>query len=399
MPTGEQETPYKDLDYEAILNMDYGYRTEATIAQNAKDIAREHNLDELSVKEELDRINQFQQKDKETREEEIVEQKEQEKNQEVGQVDKKIEESTQSIQKPLIIEQLEKEIQQWEKTQEIETNKNHSPSPKEKIEIAQNTITELNNNSPLVKEAIETELSKQTFQEEINELLIEKEYRNNQAINPQNQENTTNPLDKINSQETRTEENKFTNLSDEELEEKIKELEAKRGQEEEHLKEIVMQFTPKDIAELLQQLYKLDKSLSQIIETEQTKQLAESENKMREFQKLLEKDKLEALTKIVGDISDKYIQLQSEKEQILESKKEYEALNQLMENKEKPEIIQERIQRIHKELPNFKKDYPNTIKKATEYPKEYEKSQSKPQEKGISYNEAVYKETYKYKIF
>ncbi len=55
-----------------------------------------------------------------------------------------------------------------------------------------------------------------------------------------------------------------------------------------------------------------------------------------------------------------------------------------MENKEKPEIIQERIQRIHKELPNFKKDYPNTIKKATEYPKEYEKSQSKPQEKGIS---------------
>lgn len=132
MPTGEQETPYKDLDYEAILNMDYGYRTEATIAQNAKDIAREHNLDELSVKEELDRINQFQQKDKETREEEIVEQKEQEKNQEVGQVDKKIEESTQSIQKPLIIEQLEKEIQQWEKTQEIETNKNHSPSPKEK---------------------------------------------------------------------------------------------------------------------------------------------------------------------------------------------------------------------------------------------------------------------------
>ncbi|TLE15954.1 hypothetical protein LS72_005185 [Helicobacter apodemus] len=384
MPTGEQETPYKDLDYEAILNMDYGYRTEATIAQNAKDIAREHNLDELSVKEELDRINQFQQKDKETREEEIVEQKEQEKNQEVGQVDKKIEESTQSIQKPLIIEQLEKEIQQWEKTQEIETNKNHSPSPKEKIEIAQNTITELNNNSPLVKEAIETELSKQTFQEEINELLIEKEYRNNQAINPQNQENTTNPLDKINSQETRTEENKFTNLSDEELEEKIKELEAKRGQEEEHLKEIVMQFTPKDIAELLQQLYKLDKSLSQIIETEQTKQLAESENKMREFQKLLEKDKLEALTKIVGDISDKYIQLQSEKEQILESKKEYEALNQLMENKEKPEIIQERIQRIHKELPNFKKDYPNTIKKATEYPKEYEKSQSKPQEKGIS---------------
>ncbi len=385
MPTGEQETPYKDLDYEAILNMDYGYRTEATIAQNAKDIAREHNLDELSVKEELDRINQFQQKDKETREEEIVEQKEQEKNQEVGQVDKKIEESTQSIQKPLIIEQLEKEIQQWEKeTQEIKSNKNHSPSPKEKIEIAQNTITELKNNSPLVKEAIETELSKQTFQEEINELLIEKERRNNQTINPQNQENTTNPLDKINSQETRTEENKFANLSDEELEEKIKELEAKRGQEEEHLKEIVMQFTPKDIAELLQQLYKLDKSLSQIIETEQTKQLAESENKMREFQKLLEKDKLEALTKIVGDISDKYIQLQSEKEQILESKKEYEALNQLMENKEKPEIIQERIQRIHKELPNFKKDYPNTIKKATEYPKEYEKSQSKPQEKGIS---------------
>ncbi len=348
MPTGEQETPYKDLDYEAILNMDYGYRTEATIAQNAKDIAREHNLDELSVKEELDRINQFQQKDKETREEEIVEQKEQEKNQEVGQVDKKIEESTQSIQKPLIIEQLEKEIQQWEKTQEIETNKNHSPSPKEKIEIAQNTITELNNNSPLVKEAIETELSKQTFQEEINELLIEKEYRNNQAINPQNQENTTNPLDKINSQETRTEENKFTNLSDEELEEKIKELEAKRGQEEEHLKEIVMQFTPKDIAELLQQLYKLDKSLSQIIETEQTKQLAESENKMREFQKLLEKDKLEALTKIVGDISDKYIQLQSEKEQILESKKSMKLLTNLW--------------KIKRNQKSFKREYKESIK-------------------------------------
>ena len=49
---------YDDINYEAILNADYGYRTEETIAQNAKDIAKEHHLDEVEVKEELDKINQ-----------------------------------------------------------------------------------------------------------------------------------------------------------------------------------------------------------------------------------------------------------------------------------------------------------------------------------------------------
>lgn len=261
----EQETPYyEDLDYEAILNADYGYRTEETIAQNAKDIAREHHLDEANVKEELDRINQSQ-KEQESKEEKLAKQKEQERNQEMEQAKEKesiiessLEVKNENIQESLsvslAIQELQEDIQQLEKeAQGREINKGNSPSPKEKIEIAQNTITEFNHNSPLVKEAVETELSRKAFQEEINELLIEKERRSNQEINSQSQENTAKPLNAVeeargsNLQE-KTEENKFANLSDEELQEKIKELEAKREQEEEHLKEIITQFEPKDIA-------------------------------------------------------------------------------------------------------------------------------------------------------
>ena len=44
-----QEAYYDDINYEAILNADYGYRTEETIAQNAKDIAKEHNLRQSSI--------------------------------------------------------------------------------------------------------------------------------------------------------------------------------------------------------------------------------------------------------------------------------------------------------------------------------------------------------------
>ena len=83
---------------------------------------------------------------------------------------------------------------------------------------------------------------------------------------------------------------------------------------------------PKDIAELLQQLYKMDKALAELIGTHQDLKLAESERKMREFEELLQRDKIQALTQIVSDISDKYIQLQGEKANILDSKKEYEAL-------------------------------------------------------------------------
>ena len=83
---------------------------------------------------------------------------------------------------------------------------------------------------------------------------------------------------------------------------------------------------PKDIAELLQQLYKMDKALAELIGTNQDLKLAESERKMREFEELLQRDKIQALTQIVSDISDKYIQLQGEKANILDSKKEYEAL-------------------------------------------------------------------------
>ena len=55
-----QEAYYDDINYEAILNADYGYRTGETIAQSAKDIAKEHQLDEIQVKKELDRINKKQ---------------------------------------------------------------------------------------------------------------------------------------------------------------------------------------------------------------------------------------------------------------------------------------------------------------------------------------------------
>ena len=78
---------------------------------------------------------------------------------------------------------------------------------------------------------------------------------------------------------------------------------------------------PKDIAELLQQLYKMDKALAELIGTHQDLKLAESERKMREFEELLQRDKIQALTQIVSDISDKYIQLQGDKADILDSKK------------------------------------------------------------------------------
>lgn len=60
----------------------------------------------------------------------------------------------------------------------------------------------------------------------------------------------------------------------------------------------------------MQQLYKMDKALAELIGTNQDLKLAESERKMREFEELLQRDKIQALTKIVSDISDKYIQLQ-----------------------------------------------------------------------------------------
>lgn len=60
----------------------------------------------------------------------------------------------------------------------------------------------------------------------------------------------------------------------------------------------------------MQQLYKIDKALAELIGTNQDLKLAESERKMREFEELLQRDKIQAITKIVSDMSDKYIQLQ-----------------------------------------------------------------------------------------
>lgn len=126
-------------------------------------------------------------------------------------------------------------------------------SPKDKLDIADNTIKEFNSNRPLVKEAIETDLNIKAYSQDIDELLLEKE-RRKQSPN----------------------------------------------------QEIPNQ--PKDIAELLQQLYKMDKALAELIGTHQDLKLAESERKMREFEGLLQRDKIQALTQIVSDISDKYIQ-------------------------------------------------------------------------------------------
>lgn len=139
-------------------------------------------------------------------------------------------------------------------------------SPKDKLDIADNTIKEFNSNRPLVKEAIETDLNIKAYSQDIDELLLEKE-RRKQSPN----------------------------------------------------QEIPNQ--PKDIAELLQQLYKMDKALAELIGTHQDLKLAESERKMREFEELLQRDKIQALTQIVSDISDKYIQLQGDKADILDSKK------------------------------------------------------------------------------
>lgn len=185
-------------------------------------------------------------------------------------------------------------------------------SPKDKLDIADNTIKEFNSNRPLVKEAIETDLNIKAYSQDIDELLLEKE-RRKQSPN----------------------------------------------------QEIPNQ--PKDIAELLQQLYKMDKALAELIGTHQDLKLAESERKMREFEGLLQRDKIQALTQIVSDISDKYIQSQGEKANILDSKKEYEALNQLMDKNEKPEIIKDKMEKINQKFPNFSKDYPITTKRAQEY--------------------------------
>lgn len=187
-------------------------------------------------------------------------------------------------------------------------------SPKDKLDIADNTIKEFNSNRPLVKEAIETDLNIKAYSQDIDELLLEKE-RRKQSPN----------------------------------------------------QEIPNQ--PKDIAELLQQLYKMDKALAELIGTHQDLKLAESERKMREFEELLQRDKIQALTQIVSDISDKYIQLQGEKANILDSKKEYEALNQLIDKNEKPEIIKDKMEKINQKFPNFSKDYPTTTKRANEYAK------------------------------
>ena len=340
-----QEAYYDDINYEAILNADYGYRTEETIAQSAKDIAKEHQLDEIQVKEELDRINQKQKEQENSLEshlhslENALENtpekslgnanhlENQPTNQAENQIDnlrnldnlKSIGESLnienpkieESLQVAMALRETQKNLQEAKeevKNRGIENNL----SPKDKLDIADNTIKEFNSNRPLVKEAIETDLNIKAYSQDIDELLLEKE-RRKQSPN----------------------------------------------------QEIPNQ--PKDISELLQQLYKMDKALAELIGTHQDLKLAESERKMREFEELLQRDKIQALTQIVSDISDKYIQLQGEKANILDSKKEYEALNQLMDKNEKPEIIKDKMEKINQKFPNFSKDYPITTKRAQEY--------------------------------
>lgn len=340
-----QEAYYDDINYEAILNADYGYRTEETIAQSAKDIAKEHQLDEIQVKEELDRINQKQKEQENSLEshlhslENALENtpekslwnanhlENQPTNQAENQIDnlrnldnlKSIGESLnienpkieESLQVAMALRETQKNLQEAKeevKNRGIENNL----SPKDKLDIADNTIKEFNSNRPLVKEAIETDLNIKAYSQDIDELLLEKE-RRKQSPN----------------------------------------------------QEIPNQ--PKDIAELLQQLYKMDKALAELIGMHQDLKLAESERKMREFEELLQRDKIQALTQIVSDISDKYIQLQGEKANILDSKKEYEALNQLMDKNEKPEIIKDKMEKINQKFPNFSKDYPITTKRAQEY--------------------------------
>ena len=227
-----------------------------------------------------------------------------------------------------------------------------------------------------MKEAIESDLTIKAYDEEINELLIEQARR--KQAEPQIQEQTqeaqaqSNAIPNITATKdsnNANEENKFANLTDEQLEEKIEKLKEQRESEQEHLKELITDFEPKDIAELLQQLYKMDKALAELIGTHQDLKLAESERKIREFEALLQKDKMQALTQIVSDISDKYIKLQDEKEKMLESKKEYENLNALMAKNEKPEIIKDKMEKINQKFPNFSKDYPTTTKRANEYAK------------------------------
>ena len=342
-----QEAYYDDINYEAILNADYGYRTEETIAQSAKDIAKEHQLDEIQVKKELDRINQKQKEQENSLEshlhslENALENtpekslgnanhlENQPTNQAENQIDnlrnldnlKSIGESLnienpkieESLQVAMALRETQKNLQEAKeevKNRGIENNL----SPKDKLDIADNTIKEFNSNRPLVKETIETDLNIKVYSQDVDELLLEKE-RRKQSPN----------------------------------------------------QEIPNQ--PKDIAELLQQLYKMDKALAELIGTHQDLKLAESERKMREFEELLQRDKIQALTQIVSDISDKYIQLQGEKANILDSKKEYEALNQLMDKNEKPEIIKDKMEKINQKFPNFSKDYPITTKRANEYAK------------------------------
>lgn len=340
-----QEAYYDDINYEVILNADYGYRTEETIAQSAKDIAKEHQLDEIQVKKELDGINQKQKEQENSLEshlhslENALENtpekslgntnhlENQPTNKAENQIDnlrnldnlKSIGESLnienlkieESLQVAMALRETQKNLQEAKeevKNRGIENNL----SPKDKLDIADNTIKEFNSNRPLVKEAIETDLNIKAYSQDIDELLLEKE-RRKQSPN----------------------------------------------------QEIPNQ--PKDIAELLQQLYKMDKALAELIGTHQDLKLAESERKMREFEELLQRDKIQALTQIVSDISDKYIQLQGEKANILDSKKEYEALNQLMDKNEKPEIIKDKMEKINQKFPNFSKDYPITTKRAQEY--------------------------------
>ena len=398
-----QEAYYDDINYEAILNADYGYRTEETIAQNAKDIAKEHNLNEQEVKEELDKINgkkEAQEKSLESHLQEnslentpknslenAPEQSLQSlKNENTLESEKTLEkektiDNSLSIENPKVEEFLQtamalKEVQKNIKEAEEERKKRgleNNLSPKEKLDIANNTLREFENNRPLVKEAIESDLTIKACNEEINELLMEQARRKQAQSQTQTQTAQTQsnaiPAQTATKDSNSKEEGKFANLSDEQLEEKIKKLKEQREDEQEHLKQLITDSEPKDIAELLQQLYKMDKALAELIGTHQDLKLAESERKMREFEALLQKDKIQALTQIVSDISDKYIQLQGEKANILDSKKEYEALNQLMDKNEKPEIIKDKMEKINQKFPNFSKDYPIATKRANEYAK------------------------------
>ncbi|TLD85577.1 hypothetical protein [Helicobacter sp. MIT 05-5294] len=414
---------YGDLDYDAILSFDKGFRTKETLDTTAKYVAKENGLDEQKVREELERANE-REKEQKNREEALERAKEQEKlkenakepnlEQTLQNEDLTLENHTRGLEyeNPTLglhndllnphepsLEQ-EQALKSLESSLEVEnvnvqnvlnTNlayketqtkinklleiKTDSYFPQQKLELSQTSIKGIECHDKL-SEVLNANLSLKETQAEIELLESQKK-----------EEKEKSQEDSISKEEsqTNTQDLQLQNIDSKEdsIDEKLQALKDKLQDDKDKLQEAVGKFSAQDIDDLLQSLYNLDKALAQMMKDQQ--EIAEHNRAQREseLKELAEKSKIEFLLKLTDEMTDKYVQVQDNVALMQEEKSLYESLNKEMDKGVDKEAIQKKLQSIEKTHPNFRENYQKTFKKAQDYVKGITKEQTKEKPQGM----------------